>query len=97
MYMCHEMMQMATNEVVELNDIWLMDRDELQKHLMEAGLSEESSSILLKVLKQLAVISIREVTKEGQSGASPLALDVGTDIPDVSTVPMNSLIRCIWV
>ena len=37
---------MATNEVVERNDIWLMDRDELQEHLMEAGFSEESSSII---------------------------------------------------
>ena len=37
---------MATNEVVERNDIWLMDGDELQEHLMEAGFSEESSSII---------------------------------------------------
>ena len=34
---------MATNEVVERNDIWLMDGDELQEHLMEAGFSEQCS------------------------------------------------------
>ena len=45
MYMCHEMMQMA-NEVVEQNDIWLMDGNGLQEHLIEAGFSEESSSVI---------------------------------------------------
>ena len=36
---------MATNEVVERDDICLMDTDELHEHLIEAGFSEETSSV----------------------------------------------------
>ncbi len=36
---------MATNEVVERDDIWEMDRDELHEHLIDAGFSEETSSV----------------------------------------------------
>ena len=39
---------MATNEVVERDDICLMDTDELHEHLIdhEAGFSEETSSVI---------------------------------------------------
>ena len=37
---------MATNEVVERDDIWLMDQDELHQHLIEAGFSEETSLVI---------------------------------------------------
>ena len=37
---------MATNEVVERDDIWLMDGDELHEHLIEAGFSEETCSVI---------------------------------------------------
>ena len=37
---------MATNKVVERDDIWLMDGEELHEHLIEAGFSEETCSVI---------------------------------------------------
>ena len=37
---------MATNEVIDEGDIWQLDGDELAKHLLEQGFSDDTISIL---------------------------------------------------
>ena len=37
---------MATNEVIDQEDIWHLDVDELAEHLLEQGFSDEAVSIL---------------------------------------------------
>ncbi len=47
---------MATNEVVERDDICLMDGDELNERLIEAGFSEETSSVIRGIIRHNVAI-----------------------------------------
>ena len=54
---------MATNEIIDKDDIWTMSKYELGEHLIECGYSEEIASTLQGMHIIYAIVQLQYITK----------------------------------